>query len=153
MTTLNRKGQGPDSVQRCHLPVYEIPLERKDSLNRLCSTIGFNHVTPVYRGWLYVFVRFVRHRRSRCRRHRPQTFVHAVTLERLFALLSFLAQLLVLTYRVNSQRFMSQEPFYIPIDCCWLNPFYVQLNYTYFYSSVSWATHSSDVTYVLRLRK
>ena len=45
---------------------------------------------------------FVRHRRRvRCRHRRPQILVHAITFEQLFGFLSFLAQLLALTYRLT----------------------------------------------------
>ena len=55
-----------------------------------------NWVTPVYRGWLYVFVTGHRHRRCR----QPQILVHVITFEQLFRFLSFLAQLLALTCRL-----------------------------------------------------
>ena len=48
--------------------------------------------------FLYRFVR--RRRRSHRRRRRPQILVHAITFERLFGYLSFLAQLLALTCRL-----------------------------------------------------
>ena len=51
--------------------------------------------SPQYTGGDFMFLyRFVR------RRHRPQILVHAITFEQLFGFLSFLAQLLALTYRL-----------------------------------------------------
>ena len=60
--------------------------------------------SPRYTGgdfmFLYRFVRRRRRHRSR-RRRRPQVLVHAITFEQLFGFLSFLAQLLALTYRLT----------------------------------------------------
>ena len=63
--------------------------------------------SPQYTGgdfmFLYRFVRRRRRRRRRSRRRRrrrPQILVHAITFERLFGFLSFLAQLLALTCRL-----------------------------------------------------
>ena len=56
--------------------------------------------SPRYTGGDFMFLyRFVR----RCRRHRrrPQILVHAITFEQLFGFLSFFAQLLALTYKIN----------------------------------------------------
>ena len=51
--------------------------------------------SPQYTGGDFMFLyRFVRRRRRRRRRRRPQILVHAITFERLFGFLSFLAQLL-----------------------------------------------------------
>ena len=64
--------------------------------------------SPRYTGGDFMFLyRFVRRRcrrrrrrrRRRCRR--PQILVHAITFEQLFGFLSFLAQLLALTYRLT----------------------------------------------------
>ena len=56
--------------------------------------------SPQYTGGDFMFLyRFVR-RRRRLRRRRPQILVHAITFEQLFGFLSFLAQLLALTYRL-----------------------------------------------------
>ena len=56
--------------------------------------------SPQYTGGDFMFLyRFVR-RRLRRRRRRPQILVHAITFEQLFGFLSFLAQLLALTYRL-----------------------------------------------------
>ena len=50
--------------------------------------------SPQYTGGDFMFLyRFVR-------RRRPQILVHAITFEQLFGFLSFLAQLLALTYRL-----------------------------------------------------
>ena len=60
--------------------------------------------SPRYTGGDFMFLyRFVRRcrRRRRVRRHRPQILVHAITFEQLFEFLSFLAQLLALTYRLT----------------------------------------------------
>ena len=52
--------------------------------------------SPRYTGGDFMFLyRFVR------RRRRPQILVHAITFEQLFGFLSFLAQLLALTYRLT----------------------------------------------------
>ena len=52
--------------------------------------------SPQYTGGDFMFLyRFVR------RRRRPQILVHAITFEQLFGFLSFLARLLVLTYRLT----------------------------------------------------
>ena len=60
--------------------------------------------SPQYTGGDFMFLyRFVRRRRRphrRRRRRRPQILVHAITFEQLFGFLSFLAQLLALTYRL-----------------------------------------------------
>ena len=49
--------------------------------------------SPQYTGGDFMFLyRFVRRRRRRRRRRRPQILVHAITFERLFGFLSFLAQ-------------------------------------------------------------
>ena len=61
--------------------------------------------SPQYTGGDFMFLyRFVRRRRRlrrrRRRRRRPQILVHAITVEQLFGFLSFLAQLLALTYRL-----------------------------------------------------
>ena len=58
--------------------------------------------SPQYTGGDFMFLyRFVRRRRCRRRRRRrPQILVHAITFEQLFGFLSFLAQLLALTYRL-----------------------------------------------------
>ena len=58
--------------------------------------------SPQYTGGDFMFLyRFVRRRRRlRRRRRRPQIVVHAITFEQLFGFLSFLAQLLALTYRL-----------------------------------------------------
>ena len=54
-----------------------------------------------YTGGDFMFLyRFVRRRRRLRRRRRPQILVHAITFEQLFGFLSFLAQLLALTYRL-----------------------------------------------------
>ena len=59
--------------------------------------------SPQYTGGDFMFLyRFVR-------RRRPQILVHAITFERLFGFLSFLAQLLALTCRL---------PDYILVDFC-----------------------------------
>ena len=56
--------------------------------------------SPRYTGGDFMFLyRFVRRRRRRHRR--PQILVHAITFEQLFGFLSFLAQLLALTYRLT----------------------------------------------------
>ena len=53
--------------------------------------------SPRYTGGDFMFLyQFVRRRRRR-----PQILVHAITFEQLFGFLSFLAQLLALTYRVT----------------------------------------------------
>ena len=60
--------------------------------------------SPRYTGGDFMFLyRFVRRRRRRRRRsrRRPQILVHAITFERLFGFLSFLARLLALTYRLT----------------------------------------------------
>ena len=60
--------------------------------------------SPRYTGDDFIFLyRFVRRRRRRRRRRhpRPQILVHAITFEQLFGFLSFLAQLLALTYRLT----------------------------------------------------
>ena len=55
--------------------------------------------SPQYTGGDFMFLyRFVRRRLRR--RRRPQILVHAITFEQLFGFLSFLAQLLALTYRL-----------------------------------------------------
>ena len=55
--------------------------------------------SPRYTGGDFMFLyRFVRRRR---RRRRPQILVHTITFEQLFGFLSFLAQLLALTYRLT----------------------------------------------------
>ena len=58
--------------------------------------------SPQYTGGDFMFLyRFVRRRRClRRRRRRPQILVHAITFEQFFRFLSFLAQLLALTYRL-----------------------------------------------------
>ena len=57
--------------------------------------------SPRYTGGDFVFLyRFVRHRRCRHRRRRPQILVHAITFEQLFGFLSFLTRLLALTCRL-----------------------------------------------------
>ena len=58
--------------------------------------------SPQYTGGDFMFLyRFVRRRRRlRRRRRRPQILVHVITFEQLFGFLSFLAQLLALTYRL-----------------------------------------------------
>ena len=65
--------------------------------------------SPRYTGgdfmFLYLFVRR-RHRRRRVRRRRPQILVHVITFEQLFGFLSFLAQLLALTYRLTDYIFV-----------------------------------------------
>ena len=48
--------------------------------------------------FLYQFERL---RCRRRRRRRPQVLVHTITFEQLFGFLSFLAQLLALTYRLT----------------------------------------------------
>ena len=58
--------------------------------------------SPQYTGGDFMFLyRFVRRRRRlRRRRRRPQILVHAITFEPSFGFLSFLAQLLALTFRL-----------------------------------------------------
>ena len=59
--------------------------------------------SPRYTGGDFMFLyRFIRRRRRRRRRsrRRPQILVHAITFERLFGFLSFLARLLPLTCRL-----------------------------------------------------
>ena len=61
------------------------------------STTGNFIKSPQYTGGDFMFLyRFIRRRRRR----RPQILVHAITFEQLFGFLSFLAQLLALTYRL-----------------------------------------------------
>ena len=55
--------------------------------------------SPLYTGGDFMFLyRFVR---RRCCRRRPQILVHAITFEQLSWFLSYLAQLLALTYRLH----------------------------------------------------
>ena len=61
--------------------------------------------SPRYTGGDFMFLyRFVCQRRCR-----PHTFVHGITFEQLFGFLSFLAQILALTYRLPDK---------ILVDCC-----------------------------------
>ena len=52
--------------------------------------------SPQYIGGDFMFL----YRLVRRRRRRPQILVHAITFEQLFGFLSFLAQLLALTYKL-----------------------------------------------------
>ena len=59
----------------------------------LCNHFVWFIKSPQYTGGDFMFLyRFVR--------RRPQILVHAITFEQLFGFLSFLAQLLALTYRL-----------------------------------------------------
>ena len=63
-----------------------------NSINILCVI-----KSPRYTGGDFMFLyRFVRRRRRR-----PQILVHGITFEQLFGFLSFLARLLVLTYKLT----------------------------------------------------
>ena len=62
--------------------------------------------SPRYTWGDFMFLyRFV-HRRRHVRLRRPQILVHGITFEQLFGFLSFLAQLLALTYRLTDKIFV-----------------------------------------------
>ena len=97
----NRLTSHPPTHPSCQLWQFlECLCVQAYHLNLLPKKIWMIFKSPQYTGGDFMFLyRFVR-RRLRRRRRRPQILVHAITFEQLFGFLSFLAQLLALTYRL-----------------------------------------------------
>ena len=79
----------------CEIALWWLSLDLADDKSILVQVIKSARYTGGDFMFLYRFVR------RRVRRRRLQILVHAITFEQLFGFLSFLAQLLALTYRLT----------------------------------------------------